>query len=186
MSNYRTLVAACSAEYIAPIEADDVWLSTTRLEILHSYLVGTKLNFCFNQFLLNEGDQYRVGVEALSGRYRLLSPFDLIKTNYPASFTNCFYRRDTLMKSLEATKASKGYDWVLNTFIAANHSEMGFVPHILSSYYISPFGAWSALNNKSKAAKILESIAELKALLPPKFRSALEAQSAHIKKTLHA
>jgi glycosyltransferase involved in cell wall biosynthesis len=176
MGNYRKLASESGAEFIAPIEGDDVWLSIERLAILRRHLSCSKLTLCFNRYLLNNGSKYTVGVEELGQRYRIISAYELISKNYPASFSNCFYYSDTFRSGLSRVADQSGYDWLLNTVLAHSEFGMGFVPEILSSYYISPTGTWSSLSIEKKSAMISSSLEAMKLQLPREYRQSLECK----------
>lgn len=170
MGNYRKLLSLCDSEFVAPVEADDVWTSNTRLQTLRAFLTQSDAPSCFNHFSVNEGNQYRLGAALLKpGRYSRISAFDLIEENAPASFTNCFYKAEPLRNILAETKDSFGYDWLVNTIMAARTPGMDFFPAVLSSYHISPNGAWSSLNRRSKIEKTLEALLAMKAHLPARY-----------------
>jgi hypothetical protein len=70
---------------------------------------------------------------------------------------------------LHETKESFGYDWLVNTILAARTRGMDFLPAVLSSYQISPNGAWSSLDRQHKIEKTLESLLAMKAYLPARY-----------------
>lgn len=167
MGNYRKLLSQCDGPFVAPIEADDVWTSNTRLQLLRECLVRSETASCFNYFSVREGNQCRLpSIQCKPGRYSRLSAFDLIDENSPGSFTNCFYKTAALRDVLEETQDSFGYDWMVNTVLAARTPGMDFLPAVLSSYRISPNGAWSSLDRRSKIEKTLTSLMAIKAYLP--------------------
>jgi hypothetical protein len=119
---------------------------------------------------LKEGNQYRLAsTHRKLGRHSRFSAFDLIEENTPSSFTNCFYKTEALREVLEETKDSFGYDWLVNTIMAARSPGMDFVPALLSSYQIAPNGAWSSLDRRCKIEKTLESLLAMKAYLPARY-----------------
>lgn len=169
MGNYVRLLKLCRGDFIAPLEADDVWLSGERLRILRLYLSETGLSVCFNKFLLHLGDGYREGVPSLGLRYRILSAFEIIECNHPASFTNCFYRRIPFEGVLTEIEATKSYDWLLNTVIAARTGGVGFVPEVMSAYHVTPNGTWSSLDERAQTAMIIRTLRQLKKFVAPKY-----------------
>jgi glycosyltransferase involved in cell wall biosynthesis len=169
MGNYRSLLSRCDSTFAAPLEADDVWTSNTRLQLLQASLARSDAASCFNQFSVQDGSQYRLSWQYEPGRYSRLSAFDLIDENAPGSFTNCFYRTEMLRDVLHETKESFGYDWLVNTILAARTRGMDFLPAVLSSYQISPNGAWSSLDRQHKIEKTLESLLAMKAYLPARY-----------------
>lgn len=185
MGNYLKLLGLCDGAFVAPIEADDVWTSNTRLQTLQAFLTESDASSCFNHFSVKEGDQYRLGAAQLKpGRYSRISAFDLIEENSPASFTNCFYKSETLRNVLTETKDSFGYDWLVNTIIAARTPGMDFFPAVLSSYQISPNGAWSSLNRRSKIEKTLESLLAMRAHLPARYLQNIGCRAAALRREL--
>ncbi len=174
MENYRKLLSICDSPFVAPIEADDVWISNTRLQSLKTFLAKSEVSSCFNRFLVKDGSQYRLGAARLDpDRYSRISAFDLIEENSPASFTNCVYKTSALRDVLAETRGSFGYDWMVNTIIAARTSGMDFFPEVLSSYHISPRGAWSSLNKKHKTEKTIETLLAMKAHLPARYNQSI-------------
>jgi glycosyltransferase involved in cell wall biosynthesis len=170
MENYRLLLSQCDSAFVAPIEADDAWTSNARLQLLTECLARSETASCFNYYSVREGNQHRLPcVQCKPSRYSRLSAFDLIEENSPASFTNCFYRTETLRDVLQETRDSFGYDWMVNTVIAARTPGMDFVPAVLSSYQISPNGAWSSLDPRCKIEKKLESLMAIKEHIPARY-----------------
>jgi glycosyltransferase involved in cell wall biosynthesis len=170
MGNYGKLLSICDSAFVAPIEADDVWISNTRLQILKTFLDKSETSACFNHFLVKDGSQYRLGAARLDpDRYARISAFDLIEENSPASFTNCVYKTTALRDVLAETRGSFGYDWLVNTIIAARTSGVDFFPEVLSSYHISPRGAWSSLHKKRKSEKTIEALLAMKSHLPARY-----------------
>lgn len=170
MGNYRMLLSHCDSAFVAPIEADDVWTSNARLQILQTSLARSDAASCFNNYSVKDGDLYRLAVtERKPGRHARLSAFDLIEENAPGSFTNCFYKTEALRDILDETQESFGYDWMVNTVMAARTPGMDFLPAVLSSYQISPNGAWSSLDRRCKIEKTLESLLAMKAHLPARY-----------------
>lgn len=182
MGNYRKLLSLSDSQFVAPIEADDVWTSNTRLQTLQAFLAQSDASSSFNSFLVTEKHQHRLGAVPLKpGRYSRISAFDLIEENAPASFTNCFYKTETLRTVLDETKDSFGYDWLVNTIIAARTPGMDFVPAVLSSYHISPQGAWSSLDRRSKIEKTLESLLAMGAHLPARYLQNISRRAAALR-----
>ncbi len=178
MGNYRKLASLSRAEFIAPMEGDDVWIATERLAILREYLTRSKSRFCFNKFLVRQGNNYTPGAEALGRRYRSVSAYELIEDNYAASFSNCFYRSEVFKDGLNKTATASGYDWLLNTLLAHFWDGMGFVPETLSSYYVSPSGKWSSISSAQKTALISKNLKEMQSLLPSLYWPSLEQKLA--------
>jgi glycosyltransferase involved in cell wall biosynthesis len=185
MGNYRKLLDACDGEFIAPLEADDVWISNTRLQLLVEFLSRSDASACFNQFLIREGSHYRSGATHLAeGRYCRLSAFDLIEENSPASFTNCFYRSAVLREVLAETQASFGYDWLVNTIIAARTPGMDVYPGVLSTYHISPRGAWSSLDKRRKLEQSIQTLDAMKLHLPQRYSQNIGRRAERCRKEM--
>lgn len=185
MGNYRMLLSHCDSEFVAPIEADDLWTSNTRLQILQSHLSQSDAGSCFNHFSLREGSRYRpANTDRRLRRYARLSAFDLIEANAPGSFTNCFYKSEPFRDVLEETKDSFGYDWLVNTVMAARSPGMDFVPTLLSSYQITPTGAWSSLDHRCKLEKTLESLLAMKAHLPSRYAENIGQRAACLREAI--
>lgn len=185
MGNYRMLLSHCDSDFVAPIEADDVWTSNTRLQTLQSHLSRSDASSCFNHYSLREGRNCRpASIDRKPGRYSRLSAFDLIEDNAPGSFTNCFYKTEALRDVLEDTKDSFGYDWLVNTVMAARYPGMDFVPALLSSYQISPTGAWSSLDQRCKIEKTLESLLAMRAHLPARYKQDIDRRAQLLREAL--
>jgi glycosyltransferase involved in cell wall biosynthesis len=185
MENYRSLLSQCDSTFVAPLEADDVWTSNTRLQLLQQCLARSETASCFNYFSVREGNHYRLpSVQCKPGRYSRLSAFDLIDENSPGSFTNCFYRTEALRDVLEETKDSFGYDWMVNTVLAARTPGMDFLPAVLSSYRISPNGAWSSLDRRSKIEKTLKSLMAIKGYLPALYNQNIRHRAETLRREL--
>jgi glycosyltransferase involved in cell wall biosynthesis len=185
MGNYRKLLSVCDSAFVAPLEADDIWTSNTRLQILQASLAQSDAGSCFNHFSLKEGNHCRpANTHRKTGRYSRLSAFDLIEENTPGSFTNCFYKTVAFRDVLEETKDSFGYDWLVNTILAARSPGMDFVPALLSSYQITPNGAWSSLSPRCKIEKALESLLAMKAHLPARYMESIGRRAEVLRQAL--
>lgn len=185
MANYRALLDQCDSEFVAPIEADDVWTSNARLQTLQEALTRSGAVACFNHFSVREGDRCRLpSIQCQPRRYARLSAFDLIEENSPASFTNCFYQTQALRSVLEETQDSFGYDWLVNTVLAARSAGMDFLPPVLSSYQISPKGAWSSLNQRCKIEKTLETLLAMNAHLSSCYTQNIKGRAEEMRREL--
>jgi hypothetical protein len=172
------LLELCRGEFVAPLEGDDVWLAVERLRTLRNYLSETGMSACFNKFLLHIGDGYSEGVPSLGLRYRVLSAHELIETNHPASFTNCFYRRLPLETVLTEIKKAKSYDWMPTVILAARHGGFGFVPESMSAYHVTPKGTWSSMTVRAQNAMIIKTLRQLKDHISPRYWSNLDLRIA--------
>ncbi len=176
MGNYRRLLAECRGEFVAPLEADDVWVSEHRLERLRDHLVRSGAAACFNGFIIDDlvaGEQ-RPDPLSAARRHRSLSAFDLIADNAPASFSNCFYRRPALAAAFERAAGHDGYDWLVNTLIAAGHGGFGYWPETLSAYRLHSRGTWSSLSPLEQASLIGATLRALRALLSARYARVIE------------
>lgn len=176
MANYRRLIGVTTQKYVAPLEGDDIWNSNTRLEKLVDYLERTDRPACFSGFLIEDRVSGKAPPNALMWppRYRRISAFDMLEGNPPSSFSNCVYRRDVFAAVLEEIDGADGYDWLVNTVIAARHEGLDFYPEVLSSYRVNPAGAWSSLANDKKREMIVATLKSIRALLQPRYASTLD------------
>ncbi|MBB5754948.1 glycosyltransferase [Prosthecomicrobium pneumaticum] len=182
MANYRRLLAECRGEFVAPLEADDIWLSDHRLERLRDHLERSVGAACFNGFIVDDlvaGEQ-RPDLLSAARRHRRLSTFDLIADNAPASFSNCFYRRPALAAAFDRAAGHEGYDWLVNTLIAAGHGGFDYWPEVLSSYRVHGDGTWSSLSKREKASLIEATLRTLRTLLPARYERAIERRLSNL------
>lgn len=185
MGNYRKLLSKCDSTYVAPLEADDVWTSNMRLQLLKEWLDHSETACCFNYYTMREDNQYRLPpIQCKPDRYSRLSAFDLIAENSPGSFTNCLYRTETFRNVLDETQNSFGYDWMINTIIAARQSGMDFLPTLLSSYQLSPNGAWSSLARNCKIEKTLESPMAIKEFISERYAQNISLCAERLRREL--
>jgi glycosyltransferase involved in cell wall biosynthesis len=188
MNNYRKLASVCTGDFVAPNEADDKWISSIRLKLLCKYLQSVPRGACFNGFIVEDTHrrtQY-VNETVLDSKYRRLSAFDLIEDNIPASFTNCFYRREVFVELLNRTQDCSGYDWLINTIGAHYYEGMDYYPEILSTYRISASGAWSSLT-AAKQAELTEcTLASLREQLPGKYAINIDRRLSSLRRTQDA
>jgi glycosyltransferase involved in cell wall biosynthesis len=183
IGNYINIVSRLQASYVAPLEADDYWTSTLRLETLCDLLSRNEMSACFNGFIVDdvESGNKSVCAAAIPNRFRRYSAFDLIQDNAPGSFTNCFYKRGALLDALRLAANATGYDWLVNTIIADRCGGLEFYPNVLSSYRVASTGAWSSLSAERKRAMLIETLASMRRLLPERYFALIDRRRQELR-----
>lgn len=180
--NYDRLLALCRADFVAPIEGDDVWHMPDRLEKLTGYLARSGRPACFSGFLVDDRirNTKQPGCASLAGRYRRLSVYDMLEKNPPASFSNCVYRRTALADAFALADGRVGYDWLINSFIAARHDGFDYVPDILSTYRVRPSSAWWSLTDQDRVASMISTLSGMRDVVGTRLRETIEGWMAQL------
>lgn len=150
--NYKRAFAACTGEYIAIIEGDDIWLHRSKLSKQVALLEErAECVLCASNYIIwnHEGGRYstRTSVEP-SGFMYIDSPF-IINDNLPGNFSAIVYRAAIIKKLPPKLYELKAYDWAIN-ICAGMHGLLAYIHEPLSAYRVHAKGAWSGLQSIDK------------------------------------
>jgi glycosyltransferase involved in cell wall biosynthesis len=168
MRHYQTLVDDVHTPYTAILEGDDLWISEHKLEKQRLFLEKhPEVMMCFSACLVDfeaEGRQTE-HPPWNDGRNRFLDLVDLLYDNPVATFSNCFYRTDSLKGVLSLPDITTGYDW-LCTLKIASMSPIGFLSDVSTLYRVHSGGTWSRLSSTERRRAIRRSLKSFLALAP--------------------
>lgn len=169
--NYQRAFHACTGDYIAILEGDDIWAND---EKLRKQIIALENNkncvFCSsNYYLFNE----KIGIQGTrtpdrkEGSMYYDVPF-IIKDNLPGNFSAIVYRKNVIEQLPQEIFNFKSYDWVINIFSGLLGGFI-YLHEPLSFYRIHEKGAWSSLSSKQKKEEQMRTILFCKKLIQNKY-----------------
>jgi glycosyltransferase involved in cell wall biosynthesis len=157
--NYQRAFAACSGEYIAVIEGDDIWVHRSKLTkqvaLLDEHL---ECVLCASNYFIWNKDAGRYTARTSADHPGFMyfdTPF-IINDNLPGNFSAIVYRSEVLKKLPEALFELKAYDWAVN-ICAGMHGLFAYLHEPLSAYRVHDKGAWSGLKLAEKLSEQIHS-----------------------------
>ena len=161
--NYYRGMSACTADYIAVLEGDDVWLASDKLDRQVALLEQNKhLSMSATRLLvLNQEEPEDVHVRPLLGLDSFWLEIDdqaLAEENSIGSFSSCVYRGDVVRQLPFELYEMTTYDWAFNLAVTAS-GPIGFLPIAGTMYRKHGNGVWSSRSDS-------ERYHELQSLIP--------------------
>ena len=166
MKNYQRAFAACTAEFTAILEGDDIWTDPLRLQKHVEFLQQhSECSMSFNRYIVKnfkDGTFYmqpRFSSEDEQKAFRYVSGHDLAYDNLIGNFSTSVYRTACLHALPEQLFDMKAYDWLTNILI----SKMGLIGCLMgasSIYRIHTNGVWSGQNRKDQLESLANTIDE--------------------------
>lgn len=166
MKNYQRSFAACTAEFTAILEGDDIWTDPLRLQKHVDFLQQhLECSMSFNRYIVKnfeEGTfhmQPRFSAEDERKPFRYVSGHDLAYDNLIGNFSTSVYRTACLHALPEQLFDMKAYDWLTNILI----SKMGCIGCLMgasSIYRIHANGVWSGQSRKEQLTGLVATIDE--------------------------
>lgn len=144
--NYQRGFAACSGSYVAVLEGDDYWTSSSKLQRQMEFLESHwECNLCsVNYFVYDEERAEFAARTAIGSGHRLFSARDLILDNVVGTFSTCMYRKEALGELPASIFEVPTYDWIVNICVSRD-SLIGFLQEPMSVYRVHGDGAWSSI-----------------------------------------
>lgn len=163
MKNYQRAFAACTAEYIAVMEGDDIWSDSFRLQRHVDFLdAHSECSMSFNRYSVKcfeTGSSYvqpSFDVKKY-GYYREYSGNELAACNYIGNFSTCVYRTEYVHQLPEELFEMKAYDWLTN-LLMAKRGMIGCLWQEMNVYRVHQGGTWSGMSQQEQTKSILEAI----------------------------
>lgn len=164
MKNYKRAFEACSAEYIAIMEGDDLWIDPLRLQKHVDFLdIHSDCAMSFNRYQVRDFSEntFRVQPKMTSDvdhlPYQYFTGFDLARDNIIGNFSTCIYRISSIRALPEEMYQIHGYDWLLNIMV----SKMGYIGclyQVMNIYRIHSGGTWSCQSNTERLQEMIDVI----------------------------
>ncbi|MFN7026093.1 MAG: glycosyltransferase family 2 protein [Pseudorhizobium sp.] len=164
MEHYRLLSSLVETPYLAILEGDDYWHAPDKMELQKSLMDShPEIPLCFTACLVKDevtGAKWHHPGWA-PNRHRVVHFIDMLTFNPMATFSNCFYRRAPFAEAVSLADARSGYDWLLNTSLAARDGAL-FAARPCTHYRLHANGTWTKMNSKEKRAGIVKSLEALR------------------------
>ena len=166
MKNYQRSFQACTAEFTAILEGDDIWIDPLRLQKHVDFLQQhAECSMSFNRYIVKNFEtgifysQPRFSAEDEKKPFRYISGHDLAYDNLIGNFSTAVYRTACLHALPEQLFVMKAYDWLTNILI----SKMGYIGCLMgtsSVYRIHSNGVWSGQSREKQLTGLLTTIDE--------------------------
>ena len=163
MKNYQRAFAACSAEYVAIMEGDDIWTDPYRLQRHVDFLdTHSECSMSFNRYAVK---CFETGMSFVQpnfdvkkyGYYREYSGSELAACNHIGNFSTCVYRTEYIHQLPQALFEMKAYDWLTN-LLMAKRGMVGCLWQEMNIYRVHQGGAWSGMSQQDQTQSILDVI----------------------------
>lgn len=170
-SNRRVAAAVreSSAEYVAFLDGDDFWTSSTKIQQQVDYLDAHRgSSLCFHNALIIQDDE--------AGGNRLARPesqlptshlADILGTNFIPS-CSAVIRREALRDLPPWYDTAIFGDWPLY-ILASTHGDIAYLPISLGVYRLHPTGLWSTNSAREQTELIVRFLGEMNTCLGYKF-----------------
>lgn len=192
MKNYKRSFAACTAEFTAILEGDDIWTDPLRLQKHVEFLQQhTECSMSFNRYIVKnfeEGTfhmQPRFSAEDEQKPFRYISGHDLAYDNLIGNFSTSVYRTACLHALPEQLFDMKAYDWLTNILI----SKMGPIGCLMgasSIYRIHANGVWSGQSRKEQLTGLVATVDEYNRYTDYEFSAGFTAHRERLLADLNA
>ncbi len=157
--NYQRAIAACEGEFVAILEGDDYWTSTSKLN-KQIRLLKRRYEFCAcgsNYYIYDMSKcTFSLRIYSLHG-YSAMSAASLIDDNLPGNFSTMVYRSAALRSLPNAVFGLRAFDWIFHILITQD-SQICVLHEPMSVYRVHSSGQWSGLNNINKQKQMASDI----------------------------
>lgn len=169
--NYQRAFSYCKADYTAILEGDDWWQDVNHLSQHITFLSKHKrYSMSFN----------RISYYFQDSKESLLRPWPYTKTahvtihlyeqicfgNQIGNLSACVFKTELLHTLPEDFFKLNYADWELGMMMAV-HGPIALLSECTSTYRINDKGQWSALSREEKVSSELQTLENMKTLLPP-------------------
>ena len=173
--NYQRAFSACNGDYIAIIEGDDWWSSTTHIQTHLNYLqehyecvLTTTTPILYNNNFYSTSHYNTIG-----DNITIYSTQDFLPTNKIVNLSACVIRHSTLKMITPNVFCADLLDWIL--YIAL--SEYGVLVRlkiVTSIYRINTEGYWNKMTLQQQIAYKLKVLTDYDKLLNGKYHNSIE------------
>ena len=192
MKNYKRSFAACTAEFTAILEGDDIWVDPLRLQKHVEFLQQhSECSMSFNRYIVKnfeEGTfhtQPRFSAEDEQKPFRYISGHDLAYDNLIGNFSTSVYRTACLRALPDQLFDMKAYDWLTNILIS-KMGPIGCLMGVSSIYRIHANGVWSGQSRKEQLTDLVATIDEYNRYTGYEFSAGFSAHRERLLAELNA
>lgn len=192
MKNYKRSFAACTAEFTAILEGDDIWVDPLRLQKHVEFLQQhSECSMSFNRYIVKnfeEGTfhtQPRFSAEDEQKPFRYISGHDLAYDNLIGNFSTSVYRTACLRALPDQLFDMKAYDWLTNILIS-KMGPIGCLMGVSSIYRIHANGVWSGQSRKEQLTDLMATIDEYNRYTGYEFSAGFSAHRERLLAELNA
>jgi len=159
--NLQEVFQSCKGRYIAMLEGDDFWTSSSKLQQQIDFLdTNSDFSICFHRAKVFNNQNNKLIYNFPGKNYKLISTVDdLLQHNFMQT-CSVVYRNGLVKKIPEWFSTLKLADWPLHV-LHAEFGKIGYINKIMGAYRVHGKGVWSGNNltyRNSEVIKMLEAI----------------------------
>jgi glycosyltransferase involved in cell wall biosynthesis len=185
--NYKKAFSLCQGEYIFPLEGDDYWIDSQKLQ-KQSNLLDSRVD-CMScshfYYTVNEDSEVLMRpalqkdevVSYFNAEDIILDPF--IGNNY----STCCYRRSSLQRISPDTFNVISYEWMINISVS-QFGKTAVINQPMSVYRISPSGFWNRLTQEQRLRGMIDILPKYDAILQYRYHSLFERKKSLLQQQL--
>ncbi|MDD3409327.1 MAG: hypothetical protein PHY12_00810, partial [Eubacteriales bacterium] len=185
LKNYQRGFAACTTEFVAVMEGDDLWTDEHRLQKHVDCLRAHKeCPMSFNRFLAANYEQSQFSVNPTIPNPEnapMLYVFgnDLARDNLIGNFSTCVYRTWAVQHIQPSVYKQNAYDWLFH-IVLSGHGPIAYLPEVMSVYRVHANGTWSRLSAQERMQNLLDAIERYDAFTGGIYHEAFTEQKSRL------
>ena len=181
MQNARQTLHACRGEFVAPLEGDDYWLGTEKLQRQVDFLrAHPDCSMCFHDVVVAEGNAGHGTRRFLPSKPpALATTADILAYNFVPTCSVVF-RRDALPPLPAPVQRLSMQDWPMWVLLSRAGS-LAFLDEVWGCYRLHAGGAWSSRSHEKQLRGIIQFYETMFAALPADYRGQIRS---HLKAAL--
>lgn len=178
--NFRRLFSAAQGDFVAILEGDDLWSSTTKLQQQLAFMLrNPECSMVFSKIRVKELPS---GKESFLPRQDELKKIKLTgedflaepTLNLIANFSSCLLRTDLVNKLPDALFKGR-FNEIAMAFFLERHGPVGFLNDPLSIYHMHQNGVWTGSSRRDQLQSGLIARKAALEVAAPQYKQALSA-----------
>lgn len=170
-------LAMCLGQYIAPLDGDDHWISSGKLQLQADFLdARPDCPLCFHNSEVRYEDGSRESWSLYSAPLNeRLSIEDLLGTTSIHNSTLMFRREmvSDFQEWREVAGPLSPTDWAM-ALVAARHGRVGYIDRVMTVYLQHGAGVWSAVETAGQLERIIRQYDEMDRFLGGQYHELIE------------